>query len=176
MRLQQQHLLAQQRQMFRAPHVSIEKLWKTGRAATTAAVLEAARLPVRESPGDATSLLLSAGLVAQRQLLPSRESQSSRPAIATAASVSNPGATRNRRASAAGWRAGTVISRPSTAAAATSRPSSAVPTLQLQKLDTAAHDSDGGDGGSTCRPESAAASSRLGPSRPAGSTGASEPC
>lgn len=176
MRLQQQQLLAQQRQQFRAPPVSLEKLWKAGRAATTAAVLEAAHLPVKESPGDATSLLLTAGMVVQRQLLPSRGSLISTPDSAAVGATL--GGTRSRlasrRASVAG-RSSTANSRPNSAR---NRPSSAtVPALQLQKLElTMTGGVEGcvhGMPGSS-RPGSAAATSRLGPAHAAERVGPSD--
>lgn len=142
---QQQH----QWQPFKAPVVSLEQLWKAGRAATTASVLEASRLAVHESPGDNLSLLLTPGLVVV-----------ARP---TTSNTSTP----TEAAAAAGGKSSRLGSRrASTATTTNSRPNSArnnrqqqLPPLQLQKVDLAC--GGGGGGISSSRPGSAAATSRL---------------
>lgn len=166
--LRRQHVQQQQQKPFRAPGVSMQQLWKRGREATTAAVLEAAHLPVHESAWEFHSLLLVPGLVVQPQV----QQQQQRSQLSTPES---PGASRSGKQLASRW-ASTASSRRNSTAnnnSNSSRPNSArarpaspvIPPLSLQKL------GDGvviaGGGGSSSRPGSACPSSRLGPAHPA---------
>lgn len=150
-----QHQQQQQRQwgQFTAPRLGVEEIWKAGRAATTAAVLQSAHLAVHESPADALSLLLTPGLLLQPALSAvSPRPYSSRPASSSSAR----GRLLSRKGSAIG-------SRPSSAR--TGRPTSAVPPLLLHRLGSGpgADSSSGGHAVNSSRPGSAVWTSRLGP-------------
>jgi len=161
---QQQQQQGQRWQLFQAPAMSTEQLWKAGRAATTAAVLQAAHLSVHESTGDALSLLLTPGLVVsqQQQQRLGQRSHASTPEAAGSTS----GGSKSRLASRRG---STANSRPNSAR---NRPNSALPPLQLQKLEAVAGAVGERRGSSSdrSRPGSAAATSRLGAGHPTGSS------
>jgi hypothetical protein len=182
LRYKQQQLLQQQRQNFRAPPVSLQQLWKAGRAATTAAVLDAAHLPVHDSPGDALSLILAPGLVEQRQV---QQPVVAQPSSSESAGTGADGCmtrtgTKSRLVSSRGSTANNSNSRPNSAR---NRPGSAVPALQLHKLEAggeAPQHVDRGRGSSSSngssrpgsaatssRPSSAVPTSRLGPAHSA---------
>lgn len=164
MQQQQQQGQGQRWQLFQAPVMSTEQLWKAGRAATTAAVLQAAHLSVHESTGDALSLLLTPGLLVsqQQQQRLGQRSHTSTPEAAGSTS----GGSKSRLASRRG---STANSRPNSAR---NRPNSALPPLQLQKLEAVAGAVGERRGSSSdrSRPGSAAATSRLGAGRHTGSS------
>lgn len=146
----------QQQQPFRAPAVSLEKLWKAGRAATTAAVLEAAHLSVRQAAaGEATSLLLSVGMVVptlshwQQQLAARAQSASVDPCRRDSRASNNSRRPSSSSAAGGSW-----------PCSARGKPSS-VPMLALQKLGSGGvGERPGGSGSSGSRPGSAAARRR----------------